>query len=917
LLYLTFFGKRRSKFIEAFIVLMYVKTVSTFIYYLWYLPSSVTVAFDSVVDGTGLGWLFMTDFIFQFVYTLQEYLTWIMVSFFAVLFGMIVLALKLTLQDPIKMRFKNVIQSLFRRDVESDGYSSLRARLEDIRFEGIEPQPLDPVVQARAWREGWRDYLIIGLATLLPSIGAYMGNIVSYIMYIGGHPEGLLVLPDPYFLGILIFLTWIYRFGYTGSNRIARGAGIKLGDRDLGGEMMRGVLGWFFRLNIILSLVFIFINITNALSAPILLEPGTGWAGLTPDAILFYVGLYFRDGIMQAFPPIIFAIIILPLVEDFAVVLYKKVFEGVTRVRSRTWDFDPKRIIRNLGASVSTGLLITGAFIGAVFAVTLNYARTVLHTYEFWPAGVDAQVAFDLSYPASNAALMPPTVWILMMLGIPFASMLLLGLIGHLVRSRVDVSAEGFALFSGLTVSITTWLVMWPGMDYILNVLPTPATLAGQTFYRLRPVIYLPTSDQILERLASQFVVNLPIYIFSTLFILYFFQFRNKWKVKTGDISGPLLNVQFSDVKQVFYMFFGGLVLSIIGVWIITLIIDPYLMTNTLLTLFSEIGDPNGLEGVLAHFTETQLMSPFLIIAEHNIIRTLLMLILGPIFWSAILYVFAVKDKTKAEHRNEAVGVLLLIIGIIVSVVWTLRDARMLLFIPAPTLDWGIPLVLQDPWSFAAHLGFRAAIVFGLILGAYFLGTLYTSARGSSASAYWFPVFLSVYALEYFIYDDQFTLIALFILPMILAAGYRLVFARREEVRNEDFLITYIRFGLMSLAISEVLSTALILGGVSIIRLFYEGSALPFLALIIPHAIIEIPVFLLAAAASLRIAKNLGPSIQSEDWASVPTKTRELIGDERTWRTYALIVFFLLIAALIEAYVTPIIFEWVIGLPPI
>ncbi|NHJ13416.1 MAG: stage II sporulation protein M [Candidatus Thorarchaeota archaeon] len=915
LLYLTFFGKRRSKFIEAFIVLMYVKTVSTFIYYLWYLQVSVPSYFDAGIDGIGLGWQFLMDFIFQFVYTLQEYLTWVMVSFFAVLFGMIVLALKLTLQDPVKMRFKNVIKRVVGSEPESDGYSGLRDRLEDIKFEGVEPQPLDPEVQATAWRQAWRDYLIIGLATLLPSIGAYMGNVVAYTMYLAGHPDALAVLPDPYVIGVLIFLTWIYRFGYTGSNRIARGSGIKLGNRDLGGEMMRGVLGWFFRLNIILSLVFIYLNISDALTSPILLSAGAGWTGLAPDEILFYVGLYFRDGIMQAFPPILFAIIILPLVEDFAVVLYKKVFEGVTRVRSRTWGFNPRRIIKNLGASVSTGFLITGAFIGAVMAVTLNYARTVLATYEFWPVGVEGQVANDLSYPAGNVALIPPTIWILMMLAIPFASMLLLGLIGHFVRTRVDVSSEGFALFSGLTVSIATWLITWPGMDYILNVLPTPATIAGETFYRLRPVIYLPQADQLLFRLASQFVVNLPIYVFTVLFILYFFQFRERWKVQIGEVSGPLLNVQRSDIYQVLGLFFGGLILSIVGVWIVTFIIDPALMTNTLLGLFSEIGDPNGLEGVLAHFAETQLRSPFLIIAEHNMIRTLLMLILGPIFWSAVLYVAAVKEKSKSDHRNEAIGILLLLVGIVVSFIWTLRDMRVLVFIPAAPLDWSIPLALQNPWTFAAHLGLRAAVIFGFLLGAYFLGTLYKKSRGGSANAYWFPVFLAVYALEYFIYDDQFTVIALFILPMILAGAYKIALRGREEVRSEDFLLTYIRFGLMSLAIAEVLSTALIIGGVSIIRLIFEGSALPFLAQILPHAIIEIPVFLLAAATSLRIAKDLGPHIQNEEWSAIPSKTRELVTDERTWRTYALIVFFLLISALIEAYVTPIIFDWVIGMP--
>jgi uncharacterized membrane protein SpoIIM required for sporulation len=52
-------------------------------------------------------------------------------------------------------------------------------------------------------------------------------------------------------------------------------------------------------------------------------------------------------------------------------------------------------------------------------------------------------------------------------------------------------------------------------------------------------------------------------------------------------------------------------------------------------------------------------------------------------------------------------------------------------------------------------------------------------------------------------------------------------------------------------------------------------------------------------------------TVQSEDWSLLPTQTRALLGDERTWRTFALIVFFLIMAAIIEAYVTPIVVQYV------
>ena len=184
---------------------------------------------------------------------------------------------------------------------------------------------------------------------------------------------------------------------------------------------------------------------------------------------------------------------------------------------------------------------------------------------------------------------------------------------------------------------------------------------------------------------------------------------------------------------------------------------------------------------------------------------------------------------------------------------------------------------------------------------------------GKGVGAWWFPLFITIFAAEYFVYDDQFTVIALMVLPILLAAGYKLI----GRGKGEDFIITFIKFSLMSLAISEVLSTALTLGWIAIIEIqFFGVGSVEFLARILPHAIVEIPTFLVAGGASIRIAKDLWPTIESEDWESVPSKTRALLSDERTWRTYILIVFLFIIAALIEAFVTPLIFWWVrLGFP--
>ncbi|MHA2312867.1 MAG: stage II sporulation protein M, partial [Candidatus Thorarchaeota archaeon] len=323
------------------------------------------------------------------------------------------------------------------------------------------------------------------------------------------------------------------------------------------------------------------------------------------------------------------------------------------------------------------------------------------------------------------------------------------------------------------------------------------------------------------------------------------------------------------------------------------------------------IGDPNGLEGVLAWIAAVDYQTPFLIIAEHNIIRTLMMLVFGPMFWSAILWLVGVK-KTAEESSVARIGLALTGVGVIATFIWTYFDMSIGVFTPADPLNWMIPLHIQDPWSLAAQMGLRAIIVFGVLALVYAVVIGVRVSGGKGTGAWWFPLFLALFALEYFIYDDQFTLIAVIVMPMFLAALYKGVYIGREEVRREDILLTYIKFSFMSIAIAEVLSTALIIGGISIIDATFAGTALPFLSSILPHAVLEIPTFLIAAAIALRVAKNLSPSVEQENWEQIPTRTRALLSDERTWRIYLLIVFFLIVSALIEAFVTPLIVEWVI-----
>jgi hypothetical protein len=214
---------------------------------------------------------------------------------------------------------------------------------------------------------------------------------------------------------------------------------------------------------------------------------------------------------------------------------------------------------------------------------------------------------------------------------------------------------------------------------------------------------------------------------------------------------------------------------------------------------------------------------------------------------------------------------------------------------------------LNPAWPFVAELGLRAVIILGILFLTTAAVHLFNRSTHGNSRGWWFPPMLMLFAMEYFIYDDQFTLIALIVLPLILAAFYRIAYHAKPEIKNEGFLVTYIRISLMSVAIAEVLSTALWVAGAGTLYALTGGSVAHYLAMILPHAVVEIPAFLFAAAASMRIARDLAPTIRARDWGSVRYKTWSLLTDLRLWRTYVLVLFFLFIAALIEVNITSIV----------
>ena len=872
LVYTLLFGEKRNQFIEAFIGLLYVNAIGFTLLNVYLSSPVVDPGFHPIPEGGELIWILLSEFLFQLGNGIQTFFIWIMVSFIAVLFGQLVIMLKLALQDPLKMKFSNLIQKLVGKEPVSDGYSGLSDRLDNITFEGVEPQPLNPEVISKAWSGSWRDYLLIGLVTIVPSISIYID------------PIG-----DPYAYGILVFAIWMYRFGYPASNRIAKGAGVKLGDRDIGGEMMRGVTGWFFKLNLLLSVVLI------AIDAFVALRGGS----------IVAMAYNYTLGLALAAVPIVYAIIMLPLVEDFSVVLYKKVFESITRTKAKLSSFDSSAMIKNIAASGMTSLIVIGAFVACVFAVTLNYAVNQMGFILFYPGQVDENVFFWILHGTTIPQLLHPASWAVLMLLIPLGMIIFLGVLGSYMKNISGGGSEGFAFFAGLIVSTAIWFIL-PGMDYLVSLYVTPIGSGVTLFYWLRPFMLIPSDAALLWRIISQFLINVPLYISGVLFIMYYFDFKESWEVEIGVESAPLVHVRKRDMMDSVLLFVGGIIGSIVGVLILSVIIPTSELYLLMETLIEEIGFPDGLELIFASN-----VSYFLVVVEHNIIRTFLMLVAGPILWMLILWFIGIQEKSKSEKMIGLSTLFIAVITGIAALAWTMLDVMNGLIVPAIS-----PSSPTWPWTFAAELGLRAGILFGILFILYFIIFLLNRYVRGDAGGWWLPLILTMFIIEYFVYDDQFTILAVFALPLFMILASK-IFSfinnlRKGDQTSEDmasdegepFKLMYVRYGLMSLAVAEILSTAMWVAGIGTASALVGADALLYVLNLLPHGLVEIPTFLFAGAASLRVARDLGEYVKRGEWDAYIQNTKSLLTNRKIWRTFVFIMFFLLIAALIEEHIT-------------
>lgn len=407
-------------------------------------------------------------------FVLEELLTWGFVAFFAVIVGSIYLFLT----------------CLMRKG------GSLSERMDSVTFTKKMGNPLTAAFDF----ESMQTYLIIGLVT--------MPSMISIFISFSGS--------SVFVQSVVYYVLLFYRFSLMAYTRLAKKADLHIGKEDIGAKYGKRVFSWFTQLNLLISIGLL----------------GYTFLATTVDpAVLTAVTL-------QELRSLLVAILVLPFAEGFAVFFFSRFWHFWSRLRTRLSNIDVKGALYSLWRGMLIG--------GACFILFYSMLSFVTAATTFFSVGTSDPIfnteqgsyaiykyMNDVYTHATHplyAVLLLPMLWSLVAL---FLFQFIKVLIGGSLTHRRNVAAEYSIVVSSLVMVILLWTVM-PATNFFLGtystglasdfnatwtqiLVPFPLSQSVATLYYF---VLAPTDILYIVFL------DLPIWVFGSLFFAYFFEFR-------------------------------------------------------------------------------------------------------------------------------------------------------------------------------------------------------------------------------------------------------------------------------------------------------------------------------------------------------------------------------------------------------
>jgi len=540
------------------------------------------------VNDAVLGAQFGLGIFYSGAWLLEELLLWGFVAFFAVLIGSFYLFITVS-------RKKG---------------GSIADRMSRVSFSETLENPLISAFDFNSFET----YLIIGLVTLPSMISIYVGVIMlGYSVFA---------------VNVVYLALLLYRFSLMAYTRIAGKADLHLDKEDIGRKYQRRNLGWFTILNLIISVVtlsytLVFTNVD---------------LGTLANATL---------GELQE---LLVAILVLPFVEGFAVLFFQRFWRFWSRLGTRIRGIKMKPALYSL----FRGLLVSGACFVLLYSILSFVVATTVFFSVGKPPTFNIEYGSGLIYDfmqlsGTGIPLALPSYYLLMLpmfwgLAGLFLFQFIKVLIGGSLTHRKGVAPEYSILVASITIAVLIWVLI-PALNAFLGyflvyltapsgaatwtrlILPTPLVSSLAIIYQ-----FIPAPTDLLYIL----FLDLPIWVFGSLFLTYLFQFRRELipaKKEPGVFRIP----------DFFKLFISFCIVVVASVTTIALIGPTTPAGDFVNWLLSKLWYPNASESLL-----------FAVIGQwyvffHNMLRFILTVFAPLLFWVSIVGIW------KAWRRHEKV----------------------------------------------------------------------------------------------------------------------------------------------------------------------------------------------------------------------------------------------------------------------
>jgi len=577
-------------------------------------------------NGSGQGvddGVLLAQFSLQVFYSgaaiLEQLLLWGFVAFFAVIIGSVYL----------------FITCLTKRGGSVKGMS-LTDKMSSVGFSKTIENPLVGKLDVF----GLQSYLIIGLVTMPSMVSISIGMAVA----------GLSVFS----VNAIYFVLLFYRFSLLGYTRIARKSELTLAKEDIGRRYEKRMLSWFTYLNLLVSIALLSYTL-------IFVQPPIG---------------YLTEATITETQSLLMAVLILPFVEGFAVLFFKRFWGFWTRLGTRIRHMS----IRSAGYSFVRGILVGGACFILFYSILafltggltffalpghspiFNVQLGTIPFYQFMQSIINqlnnvvnpSTPSYSPTLPGYSSLLLP-ALWMIVSV---FLFQFIKVLIGGSLTHKKKIAPEYSIIVASITIALLIWIII-PATNFIVDA-TTRVNLASDSGLSTQAILFLAQPLQ-LEFFTVYYVVpapsvivyivllDFPIWIFGSLLLTYFFIFRRQLMPEKKE-RGVFISSDF------FKLFASFCTVAVAAVGTIFLINPTSPLGGIVNGLLAKLWFPNASTDYFF-----SLLGPSFVFF-HNMIRFLLTVFAPLLFWVSIIGIWKAWHGEKVKYMQWYILALALLV---------------------------------------------------------------------------------------------------------------------------------------------------------------------------------------------------------------------------------------------------------------